>query len=424
MLDKLGLTPKENHHDSIMVHYVEARLRLSMAREYLRLKNEFPKHDADFVMNTCSILRDDRRPGSDGLNDSQHVGPKNLAYTRPSVWWISSNDLKIDMDPPAEAETEVAGSADEQSKAGAGAGGGGVKEEKRSARPSLELATLSEMLEKEQLAVSLSEEANNEPIASGDVVSCARSASNASISSRKDVGRASISITRNSSAASLVGKGFDSANPAFIFAARNDTDTDLTSGWAGINLSPAIRDRVETTTINEALLEEFRVLFMQVVHLSYVKQIAKGKLPRGSDSALDLFDSADYAMEHTDKSTLQDWKYLQSTLSESVLERALDRIVAWMRRIGGLSRSNSQTVFSGGSPRQSTKVATTPRNALTRRSSITRLVLGGADAEGAVEQATTGNSGKGACGCVLWALLISARQHCRAPSERRSAYDP
>ena len=35
VLDWLGMAPRENHHDSIMVHYVEARLRLSLARYVL-----------------------------------------------------------------------------------------------------------------------------------------------------------------------------------------------------------------------------------------------------------------------------------------------------------------------------------------------------------------------------------------------------
>jgi NhaP-type Na+/H+ or K+/H+ antiporter len=56
VLSWLGLAPTDNHHDSIMVHYVEARLRLSMVKEYLRLKAEFPLHDPNFGESTIASV--------------------------------------------------------------------------------------------------------------------------------------------------------------------------------------------------------------------------------------------------------------------------------------------------------------------------------------------------------------------------------
>ena len=116
VLDWLGLAPKGDHHDSIMVHYVEARLRLSMAKRYLSLKAEYPEHDFEFVLGACSILRDEPREGAE-QGDSRHRGPRRTQDTTPSFF---IGDMTC---PALSPDDDVVGVGDAGSGELAGAGG-------------------------------------------------------------------------------------------------------------------------------------------------------------------------------------------------------------------------------------------------------------------------------------------------------------
>jgi hypothetical protein len=45
--------------------------------------------------------------------------------------------------------------------------------------------------------------------------------------------------------------------------------------------------------VDEKLLDAYRAAFLQVVNLSYLRQISEGKLPRGSRAAIALLNSVD-----------------------------------------------------------------------------------------------------------------------------------
>ena len=99
----------------------------------------------------------------------------------------------------------------------------------------------------------------------------------------------------------------------------------------GQNLSSRL-ERFDSS-VNEKLLDSYRVAFLQVVNLSYLRQISEGKLPRGSRAAIALLDSVDVGFDTTHTPGLHDFGHLvRLGLRTSFVELLL----SWARGRHGL----------------------------------------------------------------------------------------
>ena len=100
--------------------------------------------------------------------------------------------------------------------------------------------------------------------------------------------------------------------------------------------SPSSSSDPATPATNDAVLlhlpqvlEQFREIFLKVVHLSYLQQISDGKLPRGSQAALVLLDSVEHGLDTAHTPGLQDFEDLRSELGEWLSERALNLVLRY-----------------------------------------------------------------------------------------------
>ena len=65
--------------------------------------------------------------------------------------------------------------------------------------------------------------------------------------------------------------------------------------------------RSVSSPIDFNLIKKFRIIFLRVVRLNYMKQVQSGRLPRGSYAAQVLFNSIDVGMATVHTDGLQDW---------------------------------------------------------------------------------------------------------------------
>lgn len=83
------------------------------------------------------------------------------------------------------------------------------------------------------------------------------------------------------------------------------SDPNIKSRMAGnsFNFVP----RSASSPIDLCLVKKFRIIFLRVVRLNYMKQVQSGRLPRGSYAAQVLFNSIDVGMATVHTDGLQDW---------------------------------------------------------------------------------------------------------------------
>jgi NhaP-type Na+/H+ or K+/H+ antiporter len=84
--------------------------------------------------------------------------------------------------------------------------------------------------------------------------------------------------------------------------------------------------------VDEKLLDAYRAAFLQVVNLSYLRQISEGKLPRGSRAAIALLNSVDVGFDTTHTPGLQDFDHLTRSFRRTSL---LELSLSWTRRLLG-----------------------------------------------------------------------------------------
>mmetsp|Transcript_6728 Transcript_6728/g.14764 ORF Transcript_6728/g.14764 Transcript_6728/m.14764 type:complete len:857 (+) Transcript_6728:153-2723(+) len=104
-------------------------------------------------------------------------------------------------------------------------------------------------------------------------------------------------------------------------------------------------DSFQRPLVLNELLTHIRRAFLEVVRVSYWRQINSGKLPRKSSAALILLNSIDVALETTDTPGLQDWDVIETS------HRALfasqtnyqDPIAAAASHMGDFHATNSST---------------------------------------------------------------------------------
>jgi hypothetical protein len=65
--------------------------------------------------------------------------------------------------------------------------------------------------------------------------------------------------------------------------------------------------RSVSSPVDFNLIKKFRIIFLRVVRLNYMKQVQSGRLPRGSYAAQVLFNSIDVGMATVHTDGLQDW---------------------------------------------------------------------------------------------------------------------
>lgn len=130
--------------------------------------------------------------------------------------------------------------------------------------------------------------------------------------------------------------------------------------------SHVVPDSFVRPTIMNELLTHIRRAFLEVVRVSYWRQINSGKLPRKSSAALILLNSIDVALETTDTPGLQDWDVIEAHHKDLFehLKHTPDNIGAAAVHAGS---------FHGSLPDDNSSVGSTKRQRMKRKRSASTM---------------------------------------------------
>lgn len=257
-------SPSPLHHSSIMLTFVEARMRLSATRLYEQLKLQFPLLQESRLIHKwqcCSIL-DDAYPQINRIN------------------------------PLERTISEHAVGADERARENI--------EQNNHSNVSNDIATMADMsLELPHIPIlHTSGRSSMYPVEIS-------SPSPESVQQRRYMGSRQLPVEW---------AGMSIANSRITNSFPNNQSLNDQVGFVLFD-----------GTCDEQLVLQFRTVFLQVVRLSYLQQISSGMLPRGSTAALTLLSSVDYGLETAHTPGLQDFDFLKASLSRSYTNLLLER---------------------------------------------------------------------------------------------------
>lgn len=302
VLDRLKLLDATNTLETrIMFHYVKKRIRLKAIHLLEQLQKSRPGSINPFlVAKYCSILAAPTGQSLDGLAQTDDV-----------------NALHTALLPPHHGHPEIAAAQREEVSTP------GMKLGVNSTRAGMRFSVLDDpysptpagpqtpdMAGKESgtfPAPSTAITAGFGTISDDNAAGAAESAFAVNREERREMGQLSRDMSMMGLARFTSGLGLDrmaSMQSEPGSASRPIHPTIELEEDGGGHMMP---DHFARPHIMEELLTHIRRAFLEVVRVSYWRQINSGKLPRKSSAALILLNSIDVALETTDTPGLQDW---------------------------------------------------------------------------------------------------------------------
>lgn len=285
VLKKLNLLndQTQSYEMKIMYQYVKKRIRWKAIELLRKIKEKYPKYVVpDIVVEFLSILRDSEDvplPVSEALKSSSFGNHSHVASRMPVTL---SGDFKSQLTGSEDARGKAPGSFDFDS-------------------PEKDRDVHRELFAHDEFKASDSRKMRDR-VASNPEGRPHNRRSNSIF--YPEPGRNGYELTRGGLDNSEDGEGEgedDDENKENRKKAERRRLAQLQSISAQAHSRPIIYTE---------LLFNMRRAFLEVVRVSYWRQIESGRLPRKSNAALILLSSVDFALETTNTPGLQDWDYI------------------------------------------------------------------------------------------------------------------